>query len=268
MKQYYYFVSSLKEIVLESGKIPVNPSEFAGEIVENVDVADALIIRDLKYHFDNFNVINILNNVDEFSELGNISKKELSEHIKNPEQLPSYLQKFLEDVKYDERTHPELSLENELAILYHDYLLVNNNKFLADYVAFDHAVKNVSVAYNCRNFNYSAERSVLQLDDLSINLLVNKSPDFGLANDYSWLTKVLEILGDKNLVRRETALVSLRFDFIDTEMIYDYFGFNRILGYYLKLFEMERLTRFDAQKGREIFDKITDDLCNVSIEMD
>ena len=262
MKQYYYFVTSLPKITFFDTRLPISPTEFILDLQDSIDPGDMECLKALQSYFDNLNVINLLENNGEFYPFGNFSQEELVQEIKDPQNLLPYLKEFLEKKNYNERTYPNYSLENELTIYYYNYLLTLPYPFLRKFVKFDYDLKNFSTALSVRKFNVDRAPNILKLHELSDNLLNNNSPDFGLSYNYDWLHSYLEMFEKINLYDRELKLLEMRFKFMDEELTYDYFSFNQIIAFYLKLFLLYRKVAFDEIKGRDIFEKITNELSN------
>jgi len=262
MKQYYYFVTSLPKITFFDTKLPISPDEFILDLLDVIDPKDMVCLTALRSHFDNINLINRLENRDEFFPFGNFTKEELIEEIKDPQHLLPYIQDFLEKKNFNERSYPYYSLENELTLLYYNYLLSLPYPFLTKFIKFDYDLKNFATALSTRKFKVDRSKNILKLHSLYENLLHNNSPDFGLGYNYDWLYAYIEMFEKNNLHDRELKLIEMRFKFIDEELTYDYFSFNQIIAFYLKLFLLQRKVTFDEIKGRNIFEKVTNELSN------
>ena len=260
MRQYYFFITSLKDISLDSTRLPIGQQEFISSLMDVIDPKDVFIFNALRYHFDNINLVNILEKKDNWTQFGIHSREDLTEQSKDPVNLPSYMKNFLESIRYEERLFPKLSLIDELTYRYCKYLQELPVPFLGEFVRFDMGIKNVAAAISCRKYNINAQENILLLDEHSESLIQSNASDFGLIHDYEWLGEMLEAYENKTLVQREMTLAQMRFRFIEEKLLYDYFSINRIIGYYIKLFILERIIGWNEPKGREIFENLTDRL--------
>ena len=217
MKQYYYFVTSLPKITFFDSRLPMSPADFIADVQDAIDPKDLVSLTALRSYFDNLNIINLLENNQEFYPFGNFSRDELVQEIKDPQNLLPYQKNFLEKRNYNERTYPYYSLENELALLYYNYLLSLPYPFLRKFIQFDYDLKNFATALSTRKFKVDRSKNILKLHSLSENLLHNNAPDFGLGYNYDWLFAYVEMFEKSNLHERELKLIEMRFKFIDEE---------------------------------------------------
>ena len=96
-RNYYYLVAGLPDIILDQKKVPFTLIEFKQELQYHLHPKDYQLVEYLFLPYDNSNFLNILlKNDAEFNPLGNYSESFLIEEIKEPENLPAYMLKFLE----------------------------------------------------------------------------------------------------------------------------------------------------------------------------
>ncbi|MBL6988375.1 MAG: DUF2764 family protein [Bacteriovoracaceae bacterium] len=261
MKNYYYFVTSLKDISLGIDKLPCEISDFLEETKDVLAVKDRSLLDALLLQYDNENLVNLLEKNDkEFNKFGLWTLEQLEEEIKEPSLLPEYMLKFLESIQFEERVYLNYSLKDELSIYYYKYLMGIPNKFLQEYGSFNFNLRNVFVALNARKYDLSRENNVLLLHELAIELIQSSSSDFGLTADFDWLPEVINLFEDSNVLGREEKILVLRVNFIDSMLLFDYFNINTILGYFEKMILLDRLINFNHEKGTKIFNDITNKL--------
>ena len=125
-KEYHYLVAGLPDLLLDEGRLKVNLGELKSELQQHVDREDFKLIECLFLEFDNANLLNLLKKKNfDFDFRGNFSQDQLEAQIKETDgSLPSYMNRFIESFKTDDRTNPEVSWENILENYFSRYLLL------------------------------------------------------------------------------------------------------------------------------------------------
>lgn len=263
MKQYYYFVTGLPELSIGMERLPFSMAEYIEMIRDEITGDELEIINNLLYHFDNQNLVNLLEGKDEFNPLGNIPKALLEEESKIPMILPSYMQEFLEAHRLEQRENPDLSLENELTLFYHNWLLNNDNLFIQKYARFEHDLKNVLVALNCRKHNVDLGKNVLPINEEADVLKQSSASDFGLGYTFDWISEVIAVYNESDILQLEKKLDAIRLAVVDSILDFEYFTINKIAGYMIKLMIIDRWMQIDKGDGEEVFETMTEELSNI-----
>src|SRR5690606_30570291 len=157
-RNYYCLIAGLPDILVDQKKIPFSLIELKKELQYQLHPKDYQLVEYLFLPYDNINFLNILQKKDaEFNPLGNYSESFFMDEIKEPENLPGYMKKFLEAYREEKSIHPNLSLENQLTWLYFDFMLEQKNEFLRDIFTIIRDINNIFTIYNARKFGLNIE---------------------------------------------------------------------------------------------------------------
>ncbi len=264
-RSYYYLVAGLPDILIDNTKKGLPLALVLDEILTQVAPDDAALFTLLKYHYDNKNLVTLLENTDkEFDTRGNLTLEELELEIKMPGLLPGYMIDFLEAYKEGKPLFPQLSLEDQLSWLYYDYLSTHENAFIRDWSTFDCDLRNVLAGLNGRklekdqgadNSQFSREQSIICRNDVSERVLKSNAPDFSLSSGYAWVEKLLSF-GQDSLVEYEKNIDLLRWETLDELTTFSYFQIETLLSFYIKLRIVERWQKLEPAIGKETLDKL------------
>ena len=260
-RNYYYLVAGLPDIVLDQKKLSHTITEFRNELENHLHPDDYALVMLLFLPFDNTNLLNLLLKTKKpFLEKGNYSLQKLEEEIKEPSDLPEYMQLFINAFKSGNPIFPGYSWENQLTWLYYDSVLQVNNTFLKEWFKFNLHVNNILSALNVRKYNLSKENVYLGSDYVSEALRKSSLKDFGLGNDFQFMEKLLSIDENSNSMEKEKAVDMLRWEFLNELNTFNYFTIEVLIAYVIKLFMVERWLQLDPETGRLMFKQIISEL--------
>lgn len=265
MKQYYYLLTSLKDISVDQEKLDINFQELIENIFRETNSFDRKLVDLILLEYDNRNLVKILNKEGNLLDRGVLPISELEERLKYEEGLPEYMLKFYQAYKAGERLYPESLLEDELSIYYYDSLRNAKNRFFRDFFEFRYQMKNFLVALTCKKFGLARDKKVLDLDLFAENLKFSNAPDFALTHDFEWAARLMMIHDIKNAYEREKAIIKFEFDYLDEVLLYNYFGIEKVLAYLVKLQTMERFLALDEKVGREFLERVSEKLSDEKI---
>lgn len=255
-RNYYYLISGLPEIVLEQSKAPFSLAELVAELRAALHPEDFALVELLFLPHDNHNLLNLtLKTEGPWDPLGKYPREDMEEKLKEPGQLPAYMDQFYQAYRLDAPLWRELSWEHQLTRLYYDHVLAHTDGFLHDWFAFDRDLKNILAAWNARAFELPAEGQLIGDDDLTAALQKSHARDFGLSRDVAFLDKLMQALERDDLLERERAVDYLRWNYIDELNTFHYFSVDVALGYLLKFRLLERWLNMDAERGRQALEE-------------
>lgn len=264
MKNYYYFISSLKDISTDTEPVPYSLSEFIGDMQSEVRVEEYPVIKSYLYRYDNRNLMLLLNKDDEsvFSDLGTFTKEELEEEIKSPYKVPRYMAEFLDANNKGIRIYPELSLENELTTLYYLEMQQNENPFVSQFFRFDGFLRNLTTALNCRKSGLESEIHLLPIDTSYHALSKSTANDFGMSGMFPWVNSIVEPFNNEMMLNFEQKIEQVRFNAVEQLSGNDFFSVNSILSYLIRLDIVQRLHVFRKDSGETKLKSIIDEMLN------
>ncbi len=262
-RNYYYLIAGLPDILIDQKKIPFSLIELKQELQYHLHPNDYQLVEYLFLPYDNINFLNILQKKDaEFNLLGNYSQSFFIDEIKEPENLPDYMKKFLEAFREENPFHPNLSLENQLTWLYFDFMLEQKNKFLRDIFTTIRDINNIFAIYNARKFDLNIENQMIGNYELTEAAKKTTSKDFGLASEITPIDEIIGIYENNNLLEQEMSIDLLKWRHMNNLNTFNYFTIEFILAYVLEFIIVERWANLDADQSRITFNKILTDLEN------
>jgi len=267
-KSYYYIVAGLPDFVLDEQKQVAPFAEFMAEVKEQVSAADAELLSIVQRPADNRNLIRFVEKSGRaFDPDGNFTEDELSYSVKTYDGLPPYMQAFL-DARRDGRVLFEgRSADDALAWLFYDETALHANAFITDWFLFDLRLRNVLAAINCRGIARAQGadaqaligRAVIAADETADALCKSTAPDFSLSGRLPWIETVLAIEG-KSLLEREKRIDEMRAEVLEEMTRLSHFQIETVLAFAIRLGMANRWRRLDAQRGKEMLDRLLADL--------
>lgn len=258
---YYYLVASLPELVQEVRKQPVLLSDLKTIIEEHLSSAHLNEAKKLFLTYDNQNLLNLLEKQHKpFQTLGNYALETLEQNIKEPVSLEQYLNNFIEYYKSATPPNEELSWEDNLTAAYYDYARTVKNRFLRGWFRFDFTLKNIQAAISARSSNVNRAHVVLGNDQIAVSLKTSPLRDFGISNQFPLMERIVTIHESGNLLQQELEIDNIRWEYIDNQLTYNYFGVELIYAFIIKSMIIERWVQLEPQTGRQMFERIINEI--------
>lgn len=264
-RKYYCLVAGLPDLLFNDSKSGFASLTFRNELKEQLSSGDFNLVKQIFFAYDNKNLINLLFKQNKpFYKLGNISKEKLETQIIQPTEIPEYMIHFIKWIKIQESQKLSLQYENKLHQLFYEQILQLKNEFLCNWYTFQLNLKNILTAINCKQFNYDIKSQIIQVDEYnSINtLLLNYrlKHDF-YEDDIPYAEQIFRIAeSDTNLIEKEKSVDKIKWNYLDEQTFFHYFSIEKILSFVLKLIITERWMKLDAKTGRDLLDKLINDL--------
>lgn len=261
-RNYYCLVAGLQDIAMDSHKLSAGQIEFRQELINELHPDDLKTIELLFLPNDNQNLINLLQETEKpWDEKGNYTIETLQENIKEPTgELPSYINEFILAYKNDEPFHAQVSWENQLTTLFYDYILNYKNRFLADWFRFERNLNNLLAALVCRKYDIPYEFQIIGTDEISDTIRKSHARDFGLSAEIPYLDDVLNTIKLDKVQEREKDADRLKWEFLDEHSFFEYFTVEKIMTFIIKLGIVERWLTLDKDYGKEMFNKLINEL--------
>lgn len=262
-RNYYYLVAGFPDIVLDQKKIPFTLAELKQELKYHLHADDYRLVEYLFLEYDNINFLNILQKKEaEFIPMGNYDQSFFIEEIKEPENLPVYMKKFLTAYREENPDNPNLSLENQLTWLYYDFMIEQKNEFLSQWFTFLRDIKNIFTIYNARKFGIDIESQIIGDYELTEAAKRTTSKDFGMVNELPYIDQIIGIHENTDIVEQEMSFDLLKWNYLDNLNTFNYFSIEQILAFVIKFIMIERWTTLETEHSKEIFKKMLNDLEN------
>jgi hypothetical protein len=262
-RNYYYLVAGFPDIVLDQKKIPFSLAELKQELKYHLHADDYRLVEYLFLEYDNINFLNILQKKEaEFIPMGNYDQSFFIEEIKEPENLPVYMKKFLTNYREENPFNPNLSLENQLTWLFYDFMIEQKNEFLSQWFTSLRDIKNIFTIYNARKFGIDIENQMIGDYELTEAAKRTTSKDFGMANELPYIDQIIGIHENTDIVEQEMSFDLLKWNYLDSLNTFNSFSIEQILAFVIKFIMVERWTKLETEHSSEIFKKMLNDLEN------
>ncbi|MBN1181257.1 MAG: DUF2764 family protein [Bacteroidales bacterium] len=262
-RNYYCLVAGLPELTIEQNKLSLTQLDFKAELQEFLYPDDFMLAELVFLSIDNKNILNLLTGSNKpFAEGGKYTRAELEVAIKDPEGLIDYMIEFINAYKDDIPIFPGISWENQLTTLYYKYVTSIDNIFLGNYFKHELQLNNIITALNCKKFNLSADKELIEDDEYKEHLVKNTSRDFGLSSELPYIEKLVFLFEGHDLLKREWDLDLMKWDYLDENTVFEYFTIEKVLSYLLKLGIIERWLKLDPEAGKELFQNFVAELKN------
>lgn len=262
-RNYYCLIAGLPDILIDQKKIPFSLIELKQELQDQLHPKDYQLVEYLFLPYDNINFLNILQKKEaELNPLGNYSESFFMDEIKEPENLPGYMKKFLEAYRDENPIHPNLSLENQLTWLYFDFMLEQKNEFLRDIFTTIRDINNIFAIYNARKFGLNIENQMIGNYELTEAAKKTTSKDFGLASEITPIDEIIGIYENNDILEQEMSIDLLKWRHMNNLNTFNYFTIEFILAYVLEFIMVERWSNLDTDQSKTTFKKILTELEN------
>jgi hypothetical protein len=203
----------------------------------------------------------------EWDDRGNFSKEEL-EPLTDRKQaftaemshFPPYLSDFVFDMHGDDAKDTRVEAGRKLSAEYYDYLESSKNLFVRKLAKYQRDTSNVLTALNGRKYELDFEKALIGNNDVTNALKKSRARDFGLKSEVEHIEDLLQIFEIENLKERELKLDVHKWHFVEDATFFNYFTIEKVLAFLQKLFIAERWIHLDPEKGREMFEKLFNEL--------
>lgn len=252
MQDYYYLISSLHDPELDSQKKLYSLEEFISFCEEQLKPQD---FEDLKKVFifnDLMNIIKVKDYDSAFNTPSYYAKETFFNNMADYSQFFPFIEIFLENKKNEKRNFPDLTDTDELITLFYENIdSLTKNKFLKKYFQFELDLKNISNSISLKKLGISAENALIPSGEAYDRLVKSMPLDHGLI---PMLEKLTESLNTSDLTGTEKLIDEIKWLWLDEELSYNYFSFNYIISYAVKLASVERWKRLTEESGKEVLD--------------
>jgi hypothetical protein len=260
-RNYYCLVAGLQDITIDVHKLQFSQQAFRQELKVELHPDDYEQVEKLFLLHDNANLLNLLLKTGKpFDEKGNFSQEKLEENIKEPHDLPEYMNAFITAFKNKEPLMPDLSPENELTTLFFDQMLKLDNDFLRDWFAFELNLRNIIIALSARKHEIPYEYQIIGTGEISNIIRKSHARDFGLGAEIDFMEDLANIVRNDNVQEREKAIDELCWKYLDEVTFFEYFTMEKVLAFTIKLGMVERWLGIDKDHGNEMFKKLLKEL--------
>jgi len=261
---YFYFIAGLQDIFLDDTELHFSMLDFKQELKDHLKPEDYKLVDLLFLPYDNVELLSFLNeDYENKNDLGSFNVQDFEVEFSDEKQgiLPSYMYKFVELYKDEELSkNITKSWETVLTEMYYEYVLETKNMFLKQCFEFNKNLTNILIGQNCRDTDLDVSKQLIGDNMVTKAILESNAKDFGLEVDLEYVSDILALTDNKNLLAREKGIDQLKWDKVEEITLFDYFTIEVVLAYTIKLDIAYRWLELDEKTGRQMFGKIINDL--------
>lgn len=265
-KNYYCLVAGLREYTLDADTKGFDAKEIVDEILEELSTADAAAVRLLYGYYDCENIIALRAGRAAYNPLGNISREQLEDELKQPATLPEAVARVVRAYNEPESEWAEgldmtYSFEKAIFTAYYAECAASKSRFLREWAEFDRTLRNVAAAAVARTLDRAIDSVTVGGGDVVEQLHRSSAADFGLRGELAYIDAVIAAVNDEqNLVEKEHKIDLVRWDYAAELASFDYFNINAVLSYLVKINIVARWSILDVKRGREMLERLMAEL--------
>lgn len=261
-KNYYTLVAGLREYTLGADQKNFDARAIIDDIREQLSGKDEGALELLYNYYDIENIVNMKAGRNQFSAIGNFTREQLEEEIKEPVRLPKYIGNVIrayadpENADFEEIDR-EKAFEKSLFEAYYKELGRSRCKFLRSWGEFDRNLRNLSAAFTARRLGRTVAEALVGEGYVVDTISRSSAADFGLKGELEYIDQVVAAIAEEgNLLDKENKIDHIRWEMADELTTFDYFNINTILAYLVKVNIVHRWVSLDPKAGREMFEKL------------
>ena len=264
--EYYCLVAGLREYTLDTDAKGFDAQAVVAEVLDGVSRRDAAAVRLLYGYYDCENIAALRAGRSAHNPLGNFSREELAEQMKNPGRLPRRVADAVRayaDPESEQAGELDMDRRFETALFdaYYAECARSSSRFLREWSLFDRNLRNIIAAVAARAAGRTPEEVVVGGGHVSGQLRRSSAADFGLRGELPWIDAVIAAVNDEaNLVEKEHKIDLVRWNESTELAAFDYFDIDAILSYLVRVNIVARWTRLDDRRGREMFGRLLTEL--------
>lgn len=265
-QNYYSLVSGLREYTLDSDRKGFDPLAIRAEVLEELSSSDARQVELLYTYYDCENLAARRAGRTAHNALGNLTAEQIHEELQHPSLLPEELQQvvraFADPEGEDaEEVNTTQRFEKALFAAYYALCQRKGSRFLKSWSAFDCNLRNVTAALTARELGRSVEEVTVGGGEIVEQLERSSASDFGLRGELAYIDTLIAALQDEqNIIEKEHKVDMIRWNESLELSVFDYFDLNAILAYLVRLNIVARWSLLDAERGRELFNRLMQEL--------
>lgn len=145
------------------------------------------------------------------------------------------------------------------------------NEFLRAWFGFNRDLNNILTAAICRKHNLNLREQIkvesekeserLGVNSVAQQILSNpNAKDFGLTGTTPIVEQVLRIAAMDNLLEREKAIDAIREAWLEERTMFDSFGIEKVLAYWLQNEILHRWDKLTMETGERVFRELVNDM--------
>ena len=259
---YYCLIAGLPDIQADDTKALTPLADLKKELSEQLSDMDRDLLNLLFAAYDNRNLLTWLSDKEAtLHPAGNLTADDWAELValmrefeqpKDARLLP-YIHTFYSTYNDESRAGNSISNEDYLAGLYYEFAMKSSNRFLQKWFEFNLNINNLLTAIACRKHDFDPKAMIIGQNEISNTIRQSNARDFGLSGMFDQLEVLMRIAEETDLLEREKKIDALKWEWLDENTFFHYFGVEKVLAFVLKVEMLERWRMLSVEKGAQIF---------------
>ncbi len=254
---YYYLISGLPDLYLDSSPKKISSSDILDTIWRNLNPEDEKQFRFLLYPNDNRNLLGfLLKKFKDFPQIifqspATLSQQEIAEYHKSTV-FPEYLRNYLDEYEDQFKTISSREMEDGLWDMFYQEV-EKQDSFITDYFQFDKQLKELVAWQNATHFDFLSNTS-LNSDSTLSQLGKGKFGSSDLLNEHPYIEELGEVIASNQADKIERCIEQIKWNYLS--LISGFFERERVFAYVLKLLIVFRRQGLNIEDGETHFKEI------------
>lgn len=256
MKEYFYLISSLHDLELDSQKKLPSLTDFLDFCESQLSEKEFLELKKVFIFNDILNVVKS-NSGDSSPYIypAFYTRETFLENLKDTDDFFPFLSTYFSNKKAGKRDYPELQETDELFALFYENLeTLSKNRFITDYFRFELDLRNTLTFLNMKKSNMDFKDYLVPFGDSYERL----SKTMNVENSMPDIEVIVDSVNEGDIIATELMVDKVRWKWLDNEVGNDYFSFKFIIAYAIKLSSVERWHKLTDVSGKNMLDKLID----------
>lgn len=259
-KEYYYLISSLVELSLDTGKLPITTAQFINFCSEEMDEKDFIDLKKIFIFNDIQNALFYKDRNINYKTPSFYSEEDFKENLKDTDTFFQFLAEFFYNKKNEKRETPDLlEIDESFSLLYKNIEAFSEG-FLRDYFIFELNLRNITTALSLISNNLSITNKIIPYEYISDTIKKSTSPDLGLSKHIDYIEELTEIYKNNDLIKIEKTIEDIRWKWLDDRVGNNYFSSDFIFAYSVKLNSVERWNSLTDKMGEEKLNNLIENI--------
>jgi hypothetical protein len=250
-KNYYYLVSSLRELVLDA-TTTTTYDDFLNICNEEMSAHDFDELRKTFVFNDIRNAVSQQTGDESFISPSYYDRETFVENLTDTDAFFPFMADWFYNRSQERRVYPDLQDIDELVTMFYENLDDFGGEFIRDYFSFELDLQNVTTALSLRAGNNPPGNFIIPVGESAASILKSTSPDFGLSVSLPWLESLLDLFESEKTEEIELEIEQIRWDWLDDRISLYTFSAEVVFAYAVKLQSVMRWMDLDPEKGMQV----------------
>ncbi len=267
MANYYCLVAGLPDIKMNDDTSRISLAEMREQCEEALTYVDKKLLFYFYLYWDCRNIARLLKDSNaEIETMGNYNPEQYTDLLTSARELtfnvhryPRFLSEFAREYPYNKDREGYFA-EDDVMYRYYQFGLTCPNKMIRRWFTLNLNINNILTAMIARQNGWNVSDYVMGDDEVAEMLRTNNTKDFDLSNELEYVKELMPIVDETDPVQKERRIDAFRWLWLDDQTFFEPFSIDAVFAYLCKLQMLERWENLDAEKGRETFQRIIEEL--------